>query len=56
MVYTIIANNGRSYDLPKKTVTVMEDLDQAITIDNNKKDNVSNHYLYIITANISKIF
>lgn len=32
MVYTVIVNN-RSYELPKKTVTVMEDLDQALKVD-----------------------
>lgn len=35
MVYTVIVNN-RSYELPKKTVTVMEDLDQALKVDSNK--------------------
>ena len=34
MVYTIICNK-RSYELPKKTVTIMEKLDQAITIDSS---------------------
>lgn len=47
MVYTIIANNGRSYDLPKKTVTVMEDLDQALTIDNNKNLSLREKYTHL---------
>lgn len=33
MEYTIIIN-GRSYDLPKKTVSVMEKMDSALKVDN----------------------
>lgn len=32
MVYTVIAND-RSYDLPAKTIGVMEKLDEALTVD-----------------------
>ena len=35
MVYTIIANN-KSFDLPKKTVSVMEELDRVLKVDSNK--------------------
>ncbi len=46
MVYTIIVNN-KSYDLPKKTVAVMEDLDQALTIDNNKSLSLREKYVHL---------
>ena len=32
MVYTFIIN-GRSYDLPKKTVSVMEKMDDVLKVD-----------------------
>ena len=35
MVYTIINSTGRSFDLPAKTVSVMEGLDDALTVDKN---------------------
>jgi len=46
MVYTIIVNN-KSYDLPKKTVAVMEDLDQALTVDNNKSLSLREKYVHL---------
>ena len=46
MVYTIILNN-KSYDLPKKTVTVMERLDSALTIDNNNKLSLRDKYAHL---------
>jgi hypothetical protein len=46
MVYTIIVNN-RSYELPKKTVAVMEDLDQAMTIDSNKGLSLRDKYVHL---------
>lgn len=47
MVYTIINSDGRSFDLPKKTVNVMEALDRAVTIDNNKKMSLREKYNYL---------
>ena len=46
MIYTIIVNN-RSYELPKKTVTVMEDLDQALTIDSNRNLSLREKYMHL---------
>ena len=43
MIYTIIMNN-RSYELPKKTVDVMEALDGALTIDNNRNMSLREKY------------
>lgn len=36
MEYTIVVN-GRSYDLPKKTVAVVGELDKALTVDSQPK-------------------
>lgn len=33
MIYTIIASNGQSYDLPAKTIGVMDSLNNIIKID-----------------------
>lgn len=46
MVYTIIVN-GRSYELPKKTVAVMEELDQALTIDSNRNLSLREKYMHL---------
>lgn len=46
MVYTVIMNN-RSYELPKKTVFVMEDLDSALSIDKNKSLSLREKYGYL---------
>lgn len=46
MIYTIIVNN-RSYELPKKTVAVMEALDGAITIDNNGSLSLREKYSHL---------
>ena len=46
MVYTIIVNN-RSYELPKKTVAVMEDLDRALTIDSNRNLSLREKYMHL---------
>lgn len=35
MVYTLIVN-GQSYDLPKKTMKVMEDMEKVSQVDNTK--------------------
>lgn len=35
MNYTVIVN-GHSYDLPKKTIAVMEKLEEVITVDSSK--------------------
>lgn len=35
MVYTIINSNGKGFDLPPKTVSVMEELDAALSVDKN---------------------
>ena len=35
MIYTVIANK-KSYDLPKKTISVMESLDKTVLIDTVK--------------------
>lgn len=43
MDYTIIVD-GRSYDLPKKTIGVMEKLDEALKIDSNKGLTVKQKY------------
>ena len=43
MAYTIIVNN-RSYDLPKKTISVMEDLDSALKVDRNKNLSLREKY------------
>lgn len=47
MVYTIINSNGRSFDLPKKTVNVMEALDSAVTIDKNRNMSLREKYNYL---------
>lgn len=47
MVYTIINSDGRSFDLPKKTVNIMEALDRAVTIDSNKKMSLREKYNYL---------
>lgn len=36
MVYTVIASNGQSYDLPAKTLAVKEKLDKALNVDSEK--------------------
>ena len=36
MVYTVIAENGQSYDLPGKTIAVKEKLDKVLLIDSEK--------------------
>lgn len=46
MVYTIIVN-GRSYELPKPTLSVMEDLDRALTVDNNKNLSLREKYMHL---------
>lgn len=33
MIYTIIASNGQSYDLPTKTIAVMDSLNNILKID-----------------------
>ena len=33
MIYTIIASNGQSYDLPAKTIAVMDSLNNILKID-----------------------
>ena len=33
MIYTIIASNGQSYDLPSKTIAVMDSLNNILKID-----------------------
>lgn len=43
MEYTIIVN-GRSYDLPKKTVAVMEKLDEVLKVDFVKGYNIRKKY------------
>lgn len=47
MVYTIINSKGRSFDLPKKTVTIMESLDQALTIDKNRGLSLREKYVHL---------
>ena len=46
MIYTIIVNK-RSYELPKKTVAVMEAVDGAITIDSNRALSLREKYMYL---------
>ena len=36
MIYTVIASNGQSYDLPPKTIDVMEKLDKILKVDSEK--------------------
>ena len=36
MIYTVIASNGQSYDLPPKTIDVMEKLDKILRVDSEK--------------------
>lgn len=36
MIYTVIASNGQSYDLPPKTIEVMEKLDRVLKVDSEK--------------------
>ena len=45
-VYTIIVRN-RSYELPNKTLDVMEDLDQALRIDENKALSLREKYAHL---------
>lgn len=47
MVYTIINSAGRSFDLPKKTVAVMEDLDRALTVDKNRGLSLREKYSHL---------
>lgn len=44
-IYTIIVNN-RSYELPKPTISVMEELDRVLTIDNNKTLTIREKYMH----------
>lgn len=44
--YTIIVRN-RSYELPNKTLDVMEDLDQALRIDENKALSLREKYAHL---------
>lgn len=44
MIYTIINSEGRSYDLPKKTVTVMEALDKVLTVDDRRGMSLRDKY------------
>lgn len=43
MVYTIIVNE-QSYDLPKKTITVMSELDEVLRVDSNTRLSVKQKY------------
>lgn len=43
MVYTIIVE-GRSYDLPKKTLTVMQSMEDVFKADNNDSLSISQKY------------
>lgn len=43
MEYTIIAN-GKSYDLPKKTISVMSALDEVSRVDENKNLDLRQKY------------
>lgn len=43
MEYTIIVNE-QSYDLPKKTVSVMSELDEVLKVDSNTKLSVKQKY------------
>lgn len=43
MEYTIIVN-GKSYDLPKKTISVMSALDEVSRVDENKNLDLSQKY------------
>ena len=45
-LYTIIVNN-RSYEIPKKTVAVMEELDQVMRIDENKSLTLREKYMHL---------
>lgn len=36
MIYTVIASNGQSYDMPPKTLEVIERLDKVLKVDNEK--------------------
>lgn len=36
MIYTVIASNGQSYDLPPKTIDVIERLDKVLKVDSEK--------------------
>ena len=36
MIYTIIASNNQSYDLPPKTIDVIEKLDKVLQVDKEK--------------------
>lgn len=44
MIYTIIASNSQSYDLPPKTIDVMEELAKIIKIDDDKKLSIRQKY------------
>lgn len=44
--YTIIVKN-RSYELPNKTLAVMEDLDQALRIDENNALSLRDKYAHL---------
>ena len=43
MEYTIIVN-GQSYDLPKKTIVVMSELDEVLKVDSNTKLSIKQKY------------
>lgn len=44
MIYTVIASNGQSYDLPPKSINVMEKLDKILKIDSEKGLSIRQKY------------
>lgn len=44
MIYTVIASNGQSYDLPPKTIGVMEKLEKVLKIDSEKGLSIRQKY------------
>lgn len=44
MIYTVIASNGQSYDLPAKSIEIMEKLDKVLRIDYEKGLSIRQKY------------
>lgn len=44
MIYTVIASNGQSYDLPPKTINIMEKLDKVLKVDSEKGLSIRQKY------------
>lgn len=55
MIYTVITSNGQSYDLPNKTLKVMEELDKIMRIDDIKGLDLKGKYKKILEFAINML-